>query len=46
MHFINLGMIEFQTYINTSVEDPDPQGSAFFLSPWIRIRNADPDSGV
>ncbi len=34
-------------YLPVSVEDPDPQESAFILVGWIRIRtgNTDPDLG-
>jgi hypothetical protein len=34
-------------YHETSVADPDPDGSTFILVNWIRIRigNTDPDSG-
>ena len=33
------------TVLKTSDSDPDPHGSALKLTPWIRIRIRDADSG-
>jgi len=38
-------VLAFRKELSTSVSDPDPHGSALKMTPWIRIRIRDVDSG-